>query len=189
MAKMSQKTIVSLIEKKERELSKVCQEIYELNVGGRKFTPIYPYVLVRVLPKEHITEGGIYLPDTAQNKPVYEGIVLSIWKPYVEIRNLSGKDGGPMGTLAITHECELKVGDRIAFPHYEGQGFKDFLDDKYYRLVREGVDQNKFPYMSVLGKIDYTGDANMSRQIRELTKAFGSVTISGASVGRGSNPN
>jgi co-chaperonin GroES (HSP10) len=176
------------IQQLEKTLSDTCQEIYEL--GGRNFTPRPPFVLVRVLPKEHITEGGIILADTAQTKTVYEGIVLATWKPYDEERvKLTDNKSGEVHieTIIIHHECSVKVGDRIAFPHSEGLPVGDWLDDRYYRLVREG--NEKFDYHRVLGTIDYTGDIEVQGKIRELTKRLSSVTTSGVSMSRGANIN
>lgn len=178
----------ALLEKKEKQLAKLCQEIYELAVEGRTMIPRHPYVLVRVLPKEHKTEGGIWLADNAQNKPVYEGIVLSVWEPYQEERRVYDKDGERIGTTFIDHKCELEVGDRVAFPHYEGVSMQGYLDDKYYRLIREGSDQNQYPYMSVLGKLHYHGDVDIAKKIRKLTALAASITTSGFPVARGSNP-
>lgn len=174
---------IALLEKK---LSSICQEIYEL--GARQLTPIHPYVLVRVLPKEHITEGGIILAETAQNKIIYEGVVLAVWKSYNEFRT-KNYEGPPSMTETITihHRSDLSVGDRVAFPHYEGVPVGEWLDDRYYRLIREGADQNKTPYCSVFGKLDYSGDKEVSRKIRALTKTIGSITTSGVSMSRGAD--
>ena len=178
------------VEKLEKELSKICMKIYELAVGGRRLHPRHPYVLVRVLPKEHKTEGGIWLAETSQNKPCYESIVIAVWEPYDEIRweeKLLPNGDTIQERVVIHHECALKVGDRVVHPHYEGIALGDYLDDRYYRLIREGADQNQWPYMSVLGKIDYQGDDTVASKIRELTKQVGSITTSGVSVARGSD--
>jgi len=176
--------------KLEKQLYKITHAIYDLSVDGRLLVPRHPYILVRVLPKEHITPGGIILPETDQNKPVYEGIVISVWKPYVEIRHVATKINGvnssPIHTdeIKIYHECDVKPGDRVAFPHYEGIALGEYLDDKYYRLIREGTDQNNYPYCSVAGIVKYDGDKEILNQISELTKKLGSVTTSGLAVSR-----
>jgi co-chaperonin GroES (HSP10) len=173
------------IQKLEKILADTCQEIYELSMNGRNFTPFPPFVVVRVLPKEHVTEGGIILSDTAQTKTVYEGIVLQTWKPYVEVRDMKTEDGDNMGEYHIAHECSVNIGDRVAFPHSEGLPVGDLLDDRYYRLVREG--DEKFDYHRILGTLDYTGDVELQAKIRELTKQFSSVTTSGVALSRGAN--
>lgn len=192
--KLSRKEKLSLLEMKERQLAKICREIYELSVDGRKFNYVmHPYVLVRVLDKEHITGGGIILPDTVQNKPVYEGIVLATWKPYIERRFVKHKspdgESGPVhfDEIEIVHKCSLEIGTRVAFPHYEGLSLNGYLDDKYYRMIREGTDQNKGPFCSVLGTITYDGDSEVLSQIKKLTAKLGSVTTSGVAISKGAD--
>jgi co-chaperonin GroES (HSP10) len=180
---LNEKRIASL----EKKLAAICQEIYELNVGGRRFVPNYPYCLTRVLPKEHMTEGGIILAETAQDKPVYEGIVIAVWKPYTERRVIIDSQGGKSDET-IYRRSSFEVGTRIAFAHFEGISTGAYLDDKYYRLVREEVNQKDLPYCGILGTIDYTGDAEVSRKIRTLTNKIGSVTTSGAVMSRGATP-
>ena len=157
----------------EKQLSDICTELYSREP---QFQPLPPWILVRVLDKEWI-KGMIILPDTAQNKPVYEAIVLSVWKPYTETRFMKGKNGEKI-EYEITHSCDVKPGDRIAFPYHEGMPIT-YLDDKRYRLVREGTDQNKYPYCGVYGTINYDGDENVRRTLAALFSGVHSVTISG----------
>lgn len=184
---MDREKKLKLIDKKERELSKLCMDIAELGLGGRRFIPKHPYILVRVLPKDHVTLGGIYLPDKLQNKPVYEGIVITTWRPYTEKRYKT-LPSGQEETITIDHESHVSSGQRIAFAHIEGLPVGDWLDDRYYRLVREGTDQNNWPYMGVFGILDYEGDAETAAEIRRLSAKFNSVTTSGLPVARGANP-
>lgn len=98
------------------------------------YTPMYPAVLVRVLPKEHISVGGLWLPDTKQNKPIYEGIVLRVYPPK-RIQLDSGK--------WITMDSGLAMGDHILFPHWSGEAvpwLRDALgakagEDEEYRAI------------------------------------------------------
>lgn len=171
---------IKKIQQLEKQLADTCHKIYKLSIGGRTIIPRHPYVLVRVLPKEHKTEGGIWLAEKQQVKSVYEGIVLSVWKPYVEERVVECKECEDGNAIQfIRHICDLKIGDRIAFAHYEGLPVGDWLDDRYYRLIREGTDQNKNPYCSVLGTLEYTGDAVMKAKLRALMQEIGSITVSG----------
>jgi co-chaperonin GroES (HSP10) len=181
---MNNEKRIALLEKK---LSSICQEIYELNIGGRRFIPNYPYCLTRVLPKEHVTEGGIILAETAQQKTVYEGIVIAVWKPYTVRRVIIDSEGGESDET-IYHRSSFEIGSRIAFAHFEGMSTGSYLDDKYYRLVREEVNQKDLPYCGVLGTIDYQGDAEVSKKIRVLTNKISSVTTSGVSMSRGATP-
>lgn len=175
------------IDKLERQLFNTSMKLYELASDGRQFKSVmHPYILVRVLPKEHKTEGGIWLAETEQNKPVYEGIVLATWAPFEETRDVYDKETGEhLDEIVIKHKCTLNIGDRVVFPHYEGVGMHGYLDDKTYRLIREGAPQKQWAFCSVLGTIDYKGDKNVARKIRELTKTIGSITTSGVSESRG----
>ena len=77
------------------------------------FQPMYPGVLIRVLPKEHISQGGIWLPDAKQqNKPIYEGIVLRTYNPY-RLKLDNGK--------WVTMVAGVDPGDHILFPHWSGE--------------------------------------------------------------------
>lgn len=183
---MTRKERLALVEKLEKDLSKVCQRLYEVAVGGRLLQPMHPYILVRVLPKEHKTEAGIWLADTAQNKPVYEGIVLATWQPWEEEATwvLEGKSR----KVTKKHVCSVQVGDRVMFPHFEGLSMNEYLDDKYYRLIRESSNQYQLPYCSVAGRVSYKGDALVQFKVRELMKQLGSITTSGVNMSRGANP-
>ena len=61
--------------------------------------PLGSRVLVRVMPDESITKSGIYLPDTAKDKP-QRGEVVAI--------------GDDSGTIKVA------VGDRVLFPKFSG---------------------------------------------------------------------
>lgn len=148
---------------KEQRLAKLCQEIYE--EGEQRITPMYPWVLVRVLPKE-TKIGSIFTPDKAQNKPIYEGIVLSTWVDHYDIES------------DILQHSSFDVGDRIAFPSFEGMPVS-FLDDNLYRLVREVVNYKDYPNCGVYGWIDYDGDVNIKHELKKLMDQVSGVTISG----------
>ena len=80
-------------------------------------------VLVKVDPEE-TTRGGIYLPDSAQEKP-QRGTVVAIG----EGRRLdSGKLVDP----------ELKVGDRVIFSKYGGTEVTDGVEE-YIILNSEDI--------------------------------------------------
>lgn len=172
----------------ERDLSRICQEIYDLNIGGRNVILLRPWILVRVLPKEHKTEGGIWLAEVQQNKIVYEGIVLKTWPSYeeeIKTKKTMVKDferhiyGEAIIEVRIQrHKSVLEIGDRVVFSHYVGLPLGEYLDDRYYRIVREE---------DIMSKLDYTGDAGVSAKIRSLTKEISSITTSGVSVARGSD--
>ncbi len=61
--------------------------------------PLGSRVLVRVVPEETMTKSGLYVPDTAKEKP-QRGEVVAI-----------GDD---------TEAIRVAVGDRVLFPKYSG---------------------------------------------------------------------
>jgi co-chaperonin GroES (HSP10) len=172
----------SKVELLEEQLAELCEEIYLQNLGGKRIRPLPPKVIVRVLPKEHRTESGLYIPGAVSNKPIYEGIVLETWEWYDEIRvvkhNVPEGEPGPVhfDEVKITHRCPVNVGDRVAFAHFEGQPLKDYLDDKYYRVILDSV---------ILGTLDYKGDKAMIKPLKKLMERYSSITLSGAKEGPG----
>lgn len=83
--------------------------------------PLGERVVVKALPSEEITKGGIVLPDTAKEKP-QEGEVVAVG---------SGRllDNGTR--VAI----DLKVGDIVLFSKYAGNEVK--IDNVEYLIMRE----------------------------------------------------
>ena len=83
--------------------------------------PLGERVVVKPLPSEEITKGGIVLPDTAKEKP-QEGEVVAVG---------TGRllDNGTRVSI------DLKVGDKILFSKYAGNEVK--LDDVEYLILRE----------------------------------------------------
>lgn len=83
--------------------------------------PLGDRVVVKPLPSEERTKGGIVLPDTAKEKP-QEGEVIAIGT----------------GKLLETGQrvpIDLKPGDRILFSKYAGNEVK--IDDVEYLIMRE----------------------------------------------------
>ena len=75
-----------------------------------KLKPLGDRIVVKVLEREEKTKGGLFLPDTAKEKPT-EGEVLAVG---------TGKilDNGQKQPV------EVKVGDRIIFSKYAGTEVK-----------------------------------------------------------------
>ena len=110
-------------------LSALVEELYAS--WGRLLIPRPPYVLVRVLPKD-IKVGRFYLPPGKdQNKPVFEGLVLAVYRPY-------WRPGAAEDESKIF--CTLRPGDHVLFQHYQGIPAYPVPIDGYggdYRLIQE----------------------------------------------------
>jgi chaperonin GroES len=86
-----------------------------------KLQPLADRVLVKPVEKEEKTKSGIYLPDTAKEKP-QEGEIIAV---------------GP-GKLTDDGKripMDLKVGDRVIYARYGGQEYK--LEDEEFIILRE----------------------------------------------------
>ena len=86
-----------------------------------KFEPLGERVVIRPINKEETTASGIFLPDTAREKP-QEGEVVAA------------------GPGRFTDEgkrvpMEVKVGDRVIYSKFSGTEYK--VDDDEYLIFRE----------------------------------------------------
>lgn len=112
--------------------------------------------LIRVLPKEQVTQSGIILADMGnkdhQNKPVYEALVLATYSPYIrtlEAYMVKSKDLSGSELIEELIVPEFGVGDHILFPHYEGTPIPHLdLGKGDYRIIREEVIVCKLEYES-----------------------------------------
>lgn len=86
-----------------------------------KFKPLRDRVLVKYSSEEEKTTGGLYIPDTAKEKP-QRGKVVEVGPGRVT------KDGK-------REPMEVKVGDTILFEKYSGSKIK--IDDEEYLIIRE----------------------------------------------------
>ncbi len=86
-----------------------------------KIEPLGDRVVIKPIPKEEVSKGGIVIPDTAKEKP-QEGEIIA-----VGLGKLS-EDGKRIA-------MEVKVGDRIVYSKYAGTEFK--LDDEEVVILRE----------------------------------------------------
>ena len=78
--------------------------------------PLADRVLIEPKEAETKTAGGIYIPDTAKEKP-QQGTVIAVG---------SGKKDEPM---------EVKVGDQVIYGKYAGTEVT--LDEKKYLIVKQ----------------------------------------------------
>ena len=80
-----------------------------------KLQPLGDRVVVKPLPKEDVTKGGIVLPDTAKEKP-QEGTVLAVGP---------GKLTDDGKRIAM----DVKVGDVVVYAKYGGTEIKENGDE------------------------------------------------------------
>lgn len=85
-----------------------------------KIFPLADRVAIRPAEEPEATRGGLYIPDTAREKPI-QGDVIAIGPGRVE-----KGERVPM---------ELKVGDRVVYGKYTGSPVE--LDDEEFVLIRE----------------------------------------------------
>ena len=86
-----------------------------------KVRPLYDRILVKRMDEESKTAGGLFIPDTAKEKP-QEGKVIAV------------------GTGRVTDDgkkipLDVKAGDRILFGKYSGSEVK--LDGEEYLIMKE----------------------------------------------------
>lgn len=86
-----------------------------------KLQPLADRVLVRPIEKEEMTKSGIYLPDTAKEKP-QEGEILAVGP-------------GKMSDDGKRIPLDLKVGDKVIYAKYGGTEIK--VDDEELIILRE----------------------------------------------------
>ena len=86
-----------------------------------KIRPLHDRILVKRLAEQEKTAGGLYIPDTAKEKP-QEGKVVAVGKGKV---NEDGK----------VIPLDVKAGDRILFGKYSGSEIK--IDGEEHLILRE----------------------------------------------------
>ena len=97
-----------------------------------KLQPLADRLVVKPIQKEEMTKGGIYLPDTAKEKP-QEGEVIAVGLGKV-------LDNG------TRIEPGVKAGDHVLFGKYSGTEIK--LGDDEFLILRED---------EILGVIEKSG--------------------------------
>jgi chaperonin GroES len=86
-----------------------------------KFKPLRDRVLVKFSTEEEKTAGGLFIPDSAKEKP-QRGTIIAVG---------SGKitDDGKRQSM------DVKVGDTVLFDKYSGSKIR--IDDEDYLIIRE----------------------------------------------------
>jgi chaperonin GroES len=86
-----------------------------------KVRPLYDRILIKRLDEEEKTAGGLFIPDSAKEKP-QEGLVVAVGNGKIQ------EDGS-------LRKLELKAGDKILFSKYAGNDIK--IDGTEHLILRE----------------------------------------------------
>ncbi len=86
-----------------------------------KVRPLHDRVLVKRLPQEAMTKGGLIIPDTAKEKPI-EGEVVAV-------------GNGKRDEQGTVHPLAVKAGDKVLFGKYSGTEVK--IDGEEHLILRE----------------------------------------------------
>ena len=86
-----------------------------------KVRPLYDRILIKRVDEEEKTAGGLYIPDTAKEKP-QQGLVVAVGSGKVQ------EDGS-------VRKLEIKAGDKILFSKYSGNDIK--IDGTEHLILRE----------------------------------------------------
>ncbi|MDD2336036.1 MAG: co-chaperone GroES [Geobacteraceae bacterium] len=83
--------------------------------------PLQDRIIVKRLEEESMTAGGLYIPDTAKEKP-QKGEIVAVGK-------------GKITEAGKVIPVDLKVGDTVLFGKYAGTEIK--IDGVDYLIMRE----------------------------------------------------
>lgn len=86
-----------------------------------KVKPLNDRVLVKRTEELQMTKGGIYIPDSAKEKPI-EGKVMAVGP-------------GKMSDQGNRMPLQVKEGDRVLFSKYAGSEIK--VEGEEYLMMRE----------------------------------------------------
>ena len=86
-----------------------------------RFVPLGERVIIKPIEREATTKGGIFLPDTAKEKP-QEGEVVAVGP-------------GRVNDEGARIPMELANGDRVIYSKFAGTEYKDGDDE--YLIMRE----------------------------------------------------
>jgi chaperonin GroES len=88
---------------------------------GKKLRPLGDRVIVQPMEKEEMTAGGVYVPETAKEKP-QEGQVIAVGPGQL-------RDDGVRNPMGVAE------GDRVIYAKYAGTEFK--LNDQKVLILSE----------------------------------------------------
>jgi chaperonin GroES len=83
--------------------------------------PLGDRVVIKPTPKEEVTKTGIFLPDTAKEKP-QEGTIIAI-------------GGGKLDDKGVRQPLEVKEGQKVLYAKYAGTEFK--IEGEDYLILSE----------------------------------------------------
>ena len=86
-----------------------------------KIRPLYDRILVKRIEEQSKTAGGLFIPDSAKEKP-QEALVVAVGNGKIQ-------DDGSLRKL------EVKAGDKILFSKYSGNEIK--IDGTDHLILRE----------------------------------------------------
>jgi chaperonin GroES len=86
-----------------------------------KIRPLQDRVIVKRIQEEEKTKGGLFIPDTAKEKPI-EGEVLAV-------------GNGKILESGSVRALDIKAGDRVLFSKYAGTEIK--IDGVEHLMMRE----------------------------------------------------
>jgi chaperonin GroES len=86
-----------------------------------KVRPLYDRILVKRVEEQQKTASGLYIPDTAKEKP-QEALVVAVGNGRVQ------EDGS-------LRKLDVKAGDKILFSKYSGNDIK--IDGEEHLILKE----------------------------------------------------
>jgi chaperonin GroES len=86
-----------------------------------KVRPLYDRILVKRVEEEEKTAGGLFIPDTAKEKP-QKGLVVAVGNGKIQ------EDGS-------LRKLDVKEGDKVLFSKYSGNEIK--IDSVEHLILRE----------------------------------------------------
>jgi chaperonin GroES len=86
-----------------------------------KVRPLYDRILVKRVEEETKTAGGLFIPDTAKEKP-QKGLVVAVGNGKIQ------EDGS-------LRKLDVKEGDKVLFAKYSGNDIK--MDGVEHLILRE----------------------------------------------------
>lgn len=87
-------------------------------------TPLADRVFIKVSQREEKTAGGIFLPDTAKEKP--------------QVGEIAAVGPGKLDDKGARVPMEVKVGDKVLYSKYAGTDIK-IGDDEFVLLAEKDI--------------------------------------------------